>query len=826
MAKGPAFSLLQICNRKRSVSRLPALLLNHYHSYVGQPEGPLTSTYNVLVHPFSTRLVNPLTLIYFRSSSKVYSGKILFPRSFSSLDDSDNDDMKDSTLAESDFEYDADSGKPVDFELENDDNAGVSAMDEAKDNANDACSSSVLELENDGNNLDADGLTKSEKYVQMASCDPVNLYHQLCNAKGGPNMDKEDWETMQEVFRYFASSGWASNQALAIYIGLSFYPTAVHKFRDFFIMACPADLANFIVSLGPSDAAVKFLFPIFVEYCLEKFPDEIKKFRTMYESADLRKPDTWFPFARAMKRKIIYHCGPTNSGKTYNALQRFMGANKGIYCSPLRLLAMEVFDKVNALGVYCSLLTGQEKKYVPFSSHVACTVEMVSTNELYDVAVIDEIQMMADPYRGHAWTRALLGLKADEIHLCGDPSVLNIVRKICQETGDELREQQYERFKPLVVEAKTLLGDLRNIRSGDCVVAFSRREIFEVKLAIEKHTKHRCCVIYGSLPPETRRQQASLFNDQSNEYDVLVASDAVGMGLNLNIRRVVFNSLSKYNGDKIVPVPASQVKQIAGRAGRRGCIYPDGLATTLHLDDLDYLIDCLKQPFDDVKKVGLFPCCEQIELFAGKLPNLTFCQLLEKFGESCRLDHSYFMCRYDHIKKIANMLDKVPGLSLKDRFNFSFAPVNVRDPKSMYHLLRFATTYSQNAPVNVAMGMPKGCAQNDAELIDLETRHQVLSAYLWLSNQFNEDNFPYVKKAEAMANDIAKLLGQSLARANWKPQSRGNAAKGNTAKMEGQPASNNAVKLKTEKKGYGYTRPRSPIKLFNKKHHEKSLQLE
>ncbi|MFZ8318572.1 hypothetical protein ACO1LA_13960, partial [Staphylococcus aureus] len=89
---------------------------------------------------------------------------------------------------------------------------------------------------------------------------------------------------------------------------------------------------------------------------------------------------------------------------------------------------------------------------------------------------IDEIQMMADRHRGYARTRALLGLKADEIHICGDPSVLNIVRTICSETGDELVEQHYGRFKPLVVESKTLLGDIKNVRSGDCVVAFSRRE--------------------------------------------------------------------------------------------------------------------------------------------------------------------------------------------------------------------------------------------------------------------------------------------------------------------------------------------------------------
>ncbi|KAL0286372.1 UNVERIFIED_CONTAM: DExH-box ATP-dependent RNA helicase DExH18, mitochondrial [Sesamum angustifolium] len=472
-----------------------------------------------------------------------------------------------------------------------------------------------------------------------------------------------------------------------------------HKFCSFFLKTCKTDLVKYLVSLGPGQEAEKFLFPIFVEFCMEEFPDEIKRFRKMVESADMTKPHTWFPFARAMKRKIIYHCGPTNSGKTYNALQRFMEAKKGVYCSPLRLLAMEVFDKVNALGVYCSLLTGQEKKDFPFSNHVACTVEMVSTDELYDVAVIDEIQMMADPAR----------------------------------YGDELVEQHYERFKPLVVEAKTFLGDMKKVRSGDCIVAFSRREIFEVKLAIEKYTNHRCCVIYGALPPETRRQQAALFNDQDNEFDVLVASDAVGMGLNLNIRRIVFYNLAKYNGDKMVPVPASQVKQIAGRAGRRGSRYPDGLTTTLHLEDLDYLIECLKKPFDDVKRVGLFPFFEQVELFAGQLPDMKFSKLLEKFGIISRRPLQLLLC-----------------------------PSQYQRSKSDVPSFEVCFFICQKLPVNIAMGMPKCSARNDSELLDLETRHQVLSMYLWLSNHFEEERFPYVKKAETMATDIAQLLAESL----------------------------------------------------------------
>ncbi|MQL96735.1 hypothetical protein Taro_029416 [Colocasia esculenta] len=647
--------------------------------------------------------------------------------------------------------------------------------------------------------------------AKAAAFDPAHLYSELrATEKGGAKRSRAEWDQLGEVLRHLAKSGWATDQALAIYVPGFFFPTAAAQFRNFVFKRVGDDLFSHLLSIGPSPAADRLLFPAFVDFCLENFPEEIKKYRKLVESADLTAPHTWFPFARAMKRRIVYHCGPTNSGKTYNALQRFMEAGKAVYCSPLRLLAMEVFDKVNALGVYCSLLTGQEHKTVPFSNHTACTVEMVSTEELYDVAVIDEIQMMSDPTRGYAWTRALLGLKADEIHLCGDPSVLKIVRKICKETGDELVEHHYERFKPLVVEAKTLQGDLKNVRAGDCVVAFSRREIFEVRLAIEKFTNHRCCVIYGALPPETRRQQATLFNEQDNEYDVLVASDAVGMGLNLNIRRVVFYSLSKYNGDKIVPVPASQVKQIAGRAGRRGSRYPDGLVTTFQFDDLNYLIECLKQPFEEVTRVGLFPFFEQVELFAGQFPDVPFPQLLDKFRESCRLDGSYFLCRHDHVKKVANMLERVQDLSLEDRFNFCFAPVSIRDPKAMFHLIRFAMNYSQNRPVSISLSMPKCSARNDAELLDLETKHQVLSMYLWLSHHFKEETFPHVEKAETMATNIAELLGKSLAQACWKPESR------QQRDQRGQQKEHSPEEEFDEFSNHkeGYQRPRSLVQLF------------
>lgn len=134
--------------------------------------------------------------------------------------------------------------------------------------------------------------------------------------------------------------------------------------------------------------------------------------------SDLTEPAYWYVEAREIKRKIIYHAGPTNSGKTYQALQSFMSSESGIYCGPLKLLANEVYHKANDAQTKCDLLTGEERKFADpqveqAAEHMACTVEMANLEKDYDVAVIDEIQMIKDQQRGWAWTRAFLGLKVD-----------------------------------------------------------------------------------------------------------------------------------------------------------------------------------------------------------------------------------------------------------------------------------------------------------------------------------------------------------------------------------------------------------------------------
>lgn len=167
--------------------------------------------------------------------------------------------------------------------------------------------------------------------------------------------------------------------------------------------------------------------------------------------------------------QIIFHAGPTNSGKTYTALERLKTASKGLYLGPLRLLAAEIYETLTSAGIYTNLFTGQERREIPFATHSAATVEMAPTSEDFDVVVIDEIQMISDPYRGFAWTRALMGIRCKEIHVCGGLEAKDMVRKIADFCGDDLEVVTYKRFSALVLQDKSLatsskaLGSYKNV---------------------------------------------------------------------------------------------------------------------------------------------------------------------------------------------------------------------------------------------------------------------------------------------------------------------------------------------------------------------------
>ncbi|EKM56109.1 uncharacterized protein PHACADRAFT_63855, partial [Phanerochaete carnosa HHB-10118-sp] len=504
-----------------------------------------------------------------------------------------------------------------------------------------------------------------------------------------------------------------------------------------------------------------------------------------------------FPLTRqAPRRKIIMHVGPTNSGKTYNALRALAAAEYGIYAGPLRLLAHEIFERLNNGQIVplgqdpdadaepdedinldvapngekpavqkkgnkryvraCNLLTGEEQRTVEEGAGLlSCTVEMTPGGAMqYDVAVVDEIQMIADPERGPAWSSALLSLNAKEIHLCGEETAVPVVESIVRDTGDELEVNRYQRLSPLTVAQESLNGDFSKARKGDCFIAFSRSRIFEVKKEIERATKMKCAVAYGRLPPELRTEQASLFNKPDTGYDIMVGTDAIGMGLNLKIKRIVFDTTTKWNGHEMAPLSLSSIKQIAGRAGRFG-MHDDndasGVATTLWENDLPVVADALRATAQPIKYARIHPTQERFEQVVQVLPAGTPLSAAELvFGYVSRIHPSFEMQNVRDIAQAFDIVDKTAGgLTLGDRHLLRLAPIQWRDPEMLEMTSHLIRIYTQSLAVDYrqllkATGVQKILKEiEDAEcmgnrppawgLSALELAHKVVIVYLWLS---------------------------------------------------------------------------------------------
>ncbi|XP_049646442.1 ATP-dependent RNA helicase SUPV3L1, mitochondrial [Suncus etruscus] len=525
------------------------------------------------------------------------------------------------------------------------------------------------------------------------------------------------------------------------------------SFRNYILQSQSLDVDVHIIlnDICFSAAHVDDLFPFFLRHAKRIFPVlECKE--DLRKISDLRIPPNWYPEARAIKRKIIFHSGPTNSGKTYHAIQKYLSSKSAVYCGPLKLLAHEIFEKSNAAGVPCDLVTGEERVVVDQdgrqAAHVACTVEMCSVSTPYEVAVIDEIQMIKDPARGWAWTRALLGLCAEEVHLCGEFAAIDLVTELMYTTGEEVEVRNYERLTPISV-LDHALESLDNLRPGDCIVCFSKNDIYSVSRQIEIRGLESA-VIYGSLPPGTKLAQAKKFNDPDDPCKILVATDAIGMGLNLSIRRIIFYSLIKPSinekGEReIEPITTSQALQIAGRAGRFSSKYKEGEVTTMNRDDLSLLKEILSRPVDPIKAAGLHPTAEQIEMFAYHLPDTTLSNLIDIFVDFSQVDGQYFVCNMDDFKFSAELIQHIP-LSLRVRYVFCTAPINKKQPFVCSSLLQFARQFSRNEPLTYAwlrryIKWPLLPPKNIKDLMDLEAVHDVLDLYLWLSYRFI-DMFP------------------------------------------------------------------------------------
>lgn len=289
---------------------------------------------------------------------------------------------------------------------------------------------------------------------------------------------------------------------------------------------------------------------------------QIGEIMELYETFS---PEAYLEKARRLHRMFVLHVGPTNSGKTYDAIEDLKTHTPGAYLGPLRLLALEMFDKLNDAGIPCSMLTGEESIPVEGAQVVSSTIELCNFNARYKTAVIDEAQLIADRNRGFAWLKAICLVDAEMVHVCMAPEALPFVEGLVTSFGDPCNVVWHKRLAPLRYAGKCRgYGDFR---PDDAIICFSRKSVLSTAAILEKHGFH-ASVIYGALPPEARRNEVRKY--LSGENDIVVATDAIGLGISLPIKRVIFAETEKYDGREFRPLTTAEIKQIGGRAGRYG----------------------------------------------------------------------------------------------------------------------------------------------------------------------------------------------------------------------------------------------------------------
>ncbi len=261
------------------------------------------------------------------------------------------------------------------------------------------------------------------------------------------------------------------------------------------------------------------------------------------------------------KNKITAVLGPTNTGKTHLAIETMLSFDSGMIGFPLRLLAREVYDKVSKkIGSdKVALITGEEKIIPSNAKYFLCTVESMPIDKFLDFVGVDEIQMCADHERGHIFTDRLLNMRGNKLTMfMGSNTIRNIISKL----EDDIEFINRERLSKLSYSGHKKIS---RINRKTAIIAFSAEEVYAIAELIRRQ-KGGAAIVMGSLSPKTRNAQVELY--QSGDVDFLVATDAIGMGINMDLDNVYFSNLKKFDGKKLRKLNLSEIGQIAGRAGR------------------------------------------------------------------------------------------------------------------------------------------------------------------------------------------------------------------------------------------------------------------
>ncbi|MCQ4304452.1 RNA helicase [Stutzerimonas frequens] len=455
--------------------------------------------------------------------------------------------------------------------------------------------------------------------------------------------------------------------------------------------------------------------------------------------------------ARRLTRRWTALLGPTNSGKTHRSIEAMAAAEHGIYLSPLRLMALENQERIEAMGVPCSLVTGEEEIIREGATHFCCTVEEFARfrHQHWDVVVVDEVQMMADSQRGWAWVDALVSAHTPQLMMTGPALIEPSLRTLCDLCKDKLVVQRTKRLSP--VEVARHATTLERLEPGSLLVAFSRKLVLELKGMLESAGKS-VSVVYGALSPEVRRDQARRFRE--GEADIMVATDAVGMGLNLPAHTLCFYTDEKFDGIQNRQLKVQEVKQIGGRAGRFGH-HDSGEITALDPQTLKSIRRLFNSPDApvDLSQFQVRPSIDHLSAISELMGEPSLLRAWLTFNRNINYGEAFISVLPDELAEWIELIDD-PKIPLWLRWTFACTPIRGGfDSPASQHAQRWIKRVAEGH----AIPMPKLLLGSD--LASLESTLHVVETYLHLSRSLPE-HFPEHDDGE----DARKLLNDAITR--------------------------------------------------------------
>ncbi|MFZ5375914.1 MAG: helicase-related protein, partial [Campylobacterota bacterium] len=389
-----------------------------------------------------------------------------------------------------------------------------------------------------------------------------------------------------------------------------------------------------------------------------------------------------FPLARSLRRKLILHIGPTNSGKTYTAFEHLRKAGTGYYLAPLRLLALEGYETLKEHGVAASLITGEEQLIDEDATHISSTIEMLGFETEADVCVIDEVQMIGDRDRGWAWANAIIGAPARTVIMTGSPNAREAVVALAEYLNEPLEIVEFERKNPLELLHSPTPIDA--IEEGTALIAFTRANALRLKQQLSR--TYRTSVIYGNLSPEVRREEARRFRE--GETQILVATDAISMGLNLPIKTLLFSKADKFDGQNQRFLTPGEVQQIAGRAGRYG-ITEKGYVGALSADVLKKIAPLFNARPDPIRiPFNVMANFDHVMLVSNILEERSLSAIIAFFVDNMKFEGPFRAANLESMQEASAIVDRF-DLDMRTKYTLATAPLSTSSPLVMASFERY-----------------------------------------------------------------------------------------------------------------------------------------